>query len=92
MKVKLVSETTKMDFLKKQEKSSEQPEAVKENEGVVEDMDAVMAPQEIGRAQFIKKNWDQAARANELELEGVMHITKRIYWEIIPEQLLSNYN
>ena len=67
---------------------------MKENEGVVEDMDAVMTLQEIGRAQFNKKNWDQAARAahrvpNELELERVMHITN---WEIIPEQLLSNYN
>ena len=69
---------------------------MKENEGVVEDMDAVMAPQEIGRAQFIKKNWDQAARAahrvpNELELEGVMHITKRRHAFFTGKSYLSNF-
>ena len=69
---------------------------MKEDEGVLEDMDAVTAPQEIGRAQFINKDWDQAARAahrvpNELELEGVMHITKRRLAFFTGKPYLSNF-
>ena len=48
------------------------------------------------RAQFINKDWDQAARAahrvpNELELEGVMHITKRRLAFFTGKPYLSNF-